>query len=102
MCEDYFLERAALCTNEKERMVELERAALWKWNPVIAADIMRNDTAGQHSFSSSSQVSTSHISKRLLESTNNTVEYIKTTQVDRVDMQECSSLVEVDAEGEVN
>ena len=44
----------------------------------------------------------SHISNRLVESTNNTVEYMKTTQVDRVDMQECSSLVEVDAEGEVN
>ena len=35
--EDYFLERAA---GEKARGVDLERAALWKWNPIIAADIM--------------------------------------------------------------
>ena len=101
--ENYFLARVALCTEEKERGSELERAAQWKWNPIIAADIMGIGTANQpYSRSSSSQVFKSHISNRLVESTNNTVEYMKTTQVDMVDMQECSSLVEVDAEGEVN
>ena len=64
---------------------------------------MRNGSADQHSSSSSSsQMSESHISKRLVESTNNTVEYMKSTPVDRVEMTEDSSsvgnLVEVNVE----
>lgn len=86
--EDYFLERAA---DEKARGVDLERAALWKWNPIIAADIMGYGTADQHSSSSSSssQVSKSHT---------NTVESMKNTPVDRNEMHEDSSMVEVNVE----
>ena len=88
--EDYFLERAAMCTDEKDRGLDLERAALWKWNPVIAADIMGYGNADQHSSSSSSsQVSKSHT---------NTAESMKNNPVDRNEMHEDSSMVEVNVE----
>ena len=74
-------------TAEKARGVDLERAALWKWNPIIAADIMGYGTSDQHSSSSSSlQVSKSHT---------DTVESLKNSPMDRMEMHEDSSMVQV-------
>ena len=59
---------------------------------IISADVMGIGTADQHSSSSfSSQMSMFHISKWQVKSANDMVEYMKTTQVDRVEMYQRSS-----------
>ena len=58
-----------------EGLYEVTHSKVVNKNPIMAAGIMRNDAADKHSSSSSSsQLTESHTSKGMLESTLNTME----------------------------